>query len=262
MHILLTNDDGVDAPGIRALLSEISKIAIVTVVAPDRERSATGHSITFFDPLRVWTIREEANYSIYSSNGSPSDCVLLALDIIQGRPDFIIAGINRGGNMGDDITYSGTVSAVMEGVIHGIPGFAISLNTFEHGDYLPAARFARVLTNQLISKKFPHLTFLNVNVPHIPEEDIKGVIVTRQGHSIYRERLEKRMDPRGRTYYWVGGEMPLGREEEGTDFKAVAEGKISITPLQLDLTHYRWMDEIKGWGLTNNESQPKTINGV
>lgn len=255
MHILLTNDDGVDAPGIRALLTEISKIATVTLVAPDRERSAAGHSLTFFDPLRVWTIRETEQYTIYSSNGSPSDCVLLALDIIQGSPDFIIAGINRGGNMGDDITYSGTVSAVMEGVLHGIPGFAISLNTFEHGDYSVAARFARVLAGQVVGKTFPPLTLLNVNVPHVPEEDIRGVAITRQGHSIYRERLEKRMDPRGRTYYWVGGEMPLGKEEDGTDFKAVANRMISITPLQLDLTHHKWLDELHSWNISYTDEK-------
>lgn len=254
MHILVTNDDGVDAPGIRALSAEIAKIAKVTVVAPDRERSAAGHSLTFFDPLRVWPIRETNNCRIYASNGSPSDCVLLALDLMVKRPDFIIAGINRGGNLGDDITYSGTVSAVMEGVLHGIPGFAVSLNAFslnasEHSDYTFAAKCAKVLAQQLVHRKFPPLSFLNVNVPNIPEEDIKGIAITRQGHSIYRERLEKRMDPRGRTYYWVGGELPLGKEEEGTDFKALADGMISITPLHLDLTHHQWINELTEWNL-------------
>lgn len=260
MHILLTNDDGVEAPGLSALLTEITKIAQVTVVAPDRERSAAGHSITFFDPLRVWTIKETDRYRMFSTNGSPSDCVLLALDLIGGRPDFMISGVNRGGNLGDDITYSGTVSAVMEGVLHGIPGFAVSLVAYEHCDYTVAARCARVLGEQLVGRVFPPLTFLNVNVPHVPEEEIRGVAVTRQGHSIYRERLEKRLDPRGRTYYWVGGEMPLGREEEGTDFKAVADRKISITPLHLDLTHHQWMEELNGWDLryTNHRKTPPT----
>lgn len=250
MHVLITNDDGIYAEGLKVLIRELRKIAEVTVVAPDRERSAIGHSLTCFEPLRVQKIKVYKKCQIYSSTGTPSDCIILALyDILSVQPDLIISGINRGGNLGNDIIYSGTVAAVVEGLLHEIPGFAISLVAYENCYYDFAARFACKLAQVLMVKQLPEKTLLNVNVPNIKEEKIRGVEITYQGQSIYRNKLEKRIDPRGQVYYWIGGDKPQGRLEDGSDFKAIVENKVAITPLQLDLTNYRLINELKGWKL-------------
>lgn len=248
MQILVTNDDGVNAEGLLALIRELEAVAEVVVVAPDRERSAIGHSLTFFHPLRVQKIRENSGCTIFSTNGTPSDCVILALfELMDKKPDLIVSGINRGPNLGDDISYSGTVSAVLEGMLHGIPGFAVSLAAYDHCDYSFAAKFARKLLLCLQSNSLPPRTFLNVNVPNIREDEIAGVAITRQGSTTYRQRLDRRVDPRGHPYYWIGGTIPEGDLEEGTDFLAIARKQISITPVHRDFTNREAVKELSSW---------------
>lgn len=239
MNVLITNDDGVFSDGLNALVSQIKKIAKVTVIAPDRERSAAGHSLTFFNPLRVQKIKEEKKVTVYSSDGTPSDCVLLGIyDIMDKKPDVVISGINRGANMGYDLTYSGTVSAAMEALIHKVPSFAVSLTAYDNPDFAFSASFARKLTGLIYKKGLPPGIFLNVNVPAVQASEIKGIQITRQGRSIYDQKLLKRMDPRGVEYYWITGAYPTGELEEGSDFKAVYDKKISITPIHLCMTDF------------------------
>lgn len=240
MNVLITNDDGVFSLGLNALVSQIKKIAKVTVIAPDRERSAAGHSLTFFTPLRAQKIREERKLKVYSSDGTPSDCILLGIcDIMKEKPDIVISGINRGGNLGYDLTYSGTVSAAMEGLIHKIPSFAISLAGFENDvDYTFSAVFAHKLAKFIYNKGLPRGIFLNVNVPNVDAKEIKGIQITFQGKSIYNQKLMKRKDPRGIEYYWISGDYPSGMLEEGSDFKAIYDKKISITPIHLTMTDF------------------------
>lgn len=249
MEVLITNDDGIFAEGLDALVKAIRKIGRVTVVAPEEERSAAGHSLTFFKPLRVRAVKDDhKGFRMFATTGTPSDCVLLALyDIMPRKPDLVISGINRGANMGDDITYSGTVSAAMEGVIHGIPSFSISLAAYQKCNYSVAAKFSAQLARMMSKMKLPPYTLLNVNVPSLPEQKIKGIALTRQGRTTYRDRLEKRVDPRGMAYYWIAGESPEGDSETGTDWERVADGYISVTPLQLDLTHHALLKELHTW---------------
>lgn len=248
MNILVSNDDGVQSEGLHALVDELKTLAHVTVVAPDRERSAVGHSLTFFSPLRVRKISEDAHSVVYASDGTPSDCVLLGIyDLMENRPDLVISGINRGANLGDDITYSGTVSAAMEGLIHGVPGFAISQTAYETMHWKTAAIIARRLAVALQTHALPPKTFLNVNVPNVPLGDLAGIEATTQGESIYEQRLIKRADPRGSEYYWITGAIPRGERVPGTDFAAVLDNRVSITPVQLNLTHHGFVDELRTW---------------
>ncbi|MFH1453968.1 MAG: 5'/3'-nucleotidase SurE [Armatimonadota bacterium] len=246
-RILLTNDDGVFSEGIQALINVFKGSVDLTVVAPDRERSAIGHSLTFFYPLRVQKLEESKNLKIYSSDGTPSDCVLLGIyDLMPEAPDLIISGINHGPNMGQDITYSGTVSAAMEGTIHKIPSVSVSLASFINMNFTYAAKFVKKLSDCAIEKDLPALSFFNVNIPNLPEDEIKGSAFTKQGRSIYDQKLIKRMDPRGIEYYWLSGEFPTGLIEKGTDFEAVyKDKKISITPVQLDMTNFDLLSRLK-----------------
>ena len=233
------------------LLEALRPLGHVTVVAPDRERSAVGHSLTFHSPLRVRQLAGGEQVTRYITDGTPTDCVLLALyELMPERPDLLFSGINRGANLGDDVTYSGTVSAAMEGLIHGVPSIAVSQVGRQPAHYATAAAFAARLAGQLAQKvQMPPRTFLNENVPDLPAEEIRGVQVTRQGHSIYDQRIVKRVDPLGVDYYWVTGEIPTGRPEEGTDFRAIADSCISVTPVQTNLTHYALLEELRGWEL-------------
>lgn len=247
MRILITNDDGVHAEGLMALKQALDAIAEVTVVAPDRPRSACGHSITLHKPLRLSAVRLSDGTEAWASNGTPSDCVTLALlDVMRSAPpDIVFSGINQGPNLGWDLTYSGTVSAAMEGAIAGIQSVAISVAwrfrrmiEEEEGppppiDYTWAAAYAVDLARYLEKNPLPDHTLLNVNVPHLQP---LGTRVTRQGIRRYPSKLEKRVDPMGRTYYWLGGDDPVDVHEEGTDVKAIADTFISVTPVQLDLT--------------------------
>lgn len=252
-EILITNDDGYFAPGINALAEELRKIAHVTIIAPDRERSAVGHALTFFHPLRVDKISVEESLTIYSTDGTPTDCVLIGVhQLLCRKPDLVVSGINRGSNLGDDITYSGTVAGAMEGALQDVPSMAVSLNSIDEFDYRPAARFAASLAKELMEKGLPAGVFLNVNYPALPPEEVRGVEITRQGRSIYKQEIVKRVDPKGRDYFWVTGARPDGEPIEGTDFWALKNGCISITPLHLSMTSLEYIDRLKEWEIINN----------
>ena len=253
MHILVTNDDGVQAPGLLALAHELRALGRVTVFAPDRNWSASGHVKTMDRPLRVREVHLADGTPAYSCDGAPSDCVALPLmGFIEEKIDVVVSGINPNANIGHDVTYSGTVTAAMEAVITGcIPGIAVSLDAPEYGrgslDYSTAAKVALKVTAKVMADSLPEGVLLNVNVPYLTEEQFKGYLVTRQGLRVYLDKLERRVDPRGRPYYWIGGEAPTGVLEEGTDFGALKAGYVSITPLQLDLTARTAMDVMKLW---------------
>ncbi len=252
MHILVTNDDGVQAPGLLALAQEMRKIGKVTVLAPDRNWSASGHVKTLDRPLRVREAQLGDGTPALTSDGAPSDCVALALlGLIPEKIDLVVSGINPHANIGHDVTYSGTVTAAMEAVITGIPGIAISLDSPEnHGsllDYGPAARVAGRIAGKTLESGLPPGVLLNVNVPYLLDDEFKGFFVTRQGLRVYRDALDRRHDPRGRPYYWIGGDAPTGVLESGTDFGALGEGYISITPLQLDLTAHDALKQLRSW---------------
>jgi 5'-nucleotidase len=254
MHILVTNDDGVQAPGLLALAQEMKKLGKITVLAPDRNWSASGHVKTMHRPLRVKSTSLADGTPALASDGAPSDCVALALlGLVPEKIDIVVSGINPHANIGHDITYSGTVTAAMEAAIGGIPGIAVSLHTIDHDverDYGPTARVARRVAQLVLNDGLPHETLLNVNVPHLPDEEIKGIQVTRQGLRIYKDELVIRQDPHGRPYYWIGGEYPTAQLTEGTDYKALEDGYVSITPLQLDLTDYKLQDTLQSWEWT------------
>ncbi len=248
MHILVTNDDGVTAPGLLALAQEMRKLGKVTVLAPDRNWSASGHVKTMERPLRVRETKLADGSPALTTDGAPSDCVALALlGVVQEKIDLVVSGINPNANIGHDVTYSGTVTAAMEAVISEVPGIAVSLDSKPgHGelDYAPAARVAARVAAQVITNGLSEGVLLNVNVPCLPDDQIKGIKITRQGLRVYHDALDARKDPRGRPYYWIGGDFPTGVAEDGADFGTLAEGNVSITPLQLDLTAYKAMDEI------------------
>jgi 5'/3'-nucleotidase len=251
-HILVTNDDGVLAPGLFALVQEMRKLGKVTVLAPDRNWSGGGHVKTLDRALRVREFRLEDGTQAFASDGAPSDCVALAtLGYIKEPIDIVVSGINVGANLGHDVTYSGTVTAAMEAVIAGVPGVAVSLEVPEglvdQMDFTPAAYAAGVAVQNVIHNGLPPETLLNVNVPFLKLEEIRGFRITRQGLRVYHSRLDERIDPRGRPYYWIGGDAPTGVSEAGTDVGALAEEFISVTPLQLDLTAYRALSDLSTW---------------
>ncbi len=253
MHILVTNDDGVQAPGLLALAQEVRKLGKVTVFAPDKNWSASGHVKTLDRPLRVRETTLADGTSAFTSDGAPSDCVALPLlGFLEEKVDLVVSGINPYSNIGHDVTYSGTVTAAMEAVITGVKGIAFSLASQDKPantvtDYSHAAQAARVVTQKVIEQGLAEGVVLNVNIPYLSFDAINGYVITRQGMRVYRDALDKRIDPRGRPYYWIGGDEPTGVNEEGTDVGALASGYVSITPLQLDLTNYKAMDVLKKW---------------
>ncbi len=251
MRVLLTNDDGIQAPGLLALAREMSGISETFVVAPEQERSATSHAITLHKPLRATQTRlADMGIPAWSTNGTPADCVVLAvLDLLGSPPDVVVSGINMGANLGMDMIYSGTVSAAVEATLFGIAAVAISVAAFENLHWEPAAKFAATLVPEVARHGLPPDTFLNVNVPNRPAADITGVEVTRQSSRRYVNRLEKRADPRGRDYYWLTGSVEDGESAPGTDVRAVAEGRISVTPLRLDMTSDALSAVIRSWKL-------------
>lgn len=252
MHILVTNDDGVTAPGLLALAQAMRPLGKVTVVAPDRNWSASGHVKTLHRPLRARPVVLADGSAALASDGAPSDCVALALLGLVSEPvDLVVSGINPYANLGHDLTYSGTVTAAMEGAIFGIKALAFSLNSSSHTpqplDYAPTAEYARRIAAAVLQRGLPAGTLLNVNVPALPLEQIGGVQITRQGTRIYRDQLVRRTDPHGQPYYWIGGEAPGGVVEAGTDFGALHENYVSVTPIQLDLTAHAFMSPLQGW---------------
>ena len=253
MHILVTNDDGVQAPGLLALAQAARTLSDkVTVLAPDHNWSASGHVKTLHRPLRVIETELDDGTLAWASDGAPSDCVALAqLGFIPDKIDLVLSGINPNANIGHDVTYSGTVTAAMEAAIWGIPGIAVSLDRPEdlsgQVDYSPAAEAARRIVLWMLGQDgLPKDMVLNVNVPYGPISEMKGFRITRQGLRIYRDELVRRLDPRGKPYFWIGGEAPTGVEEPGTDYGALLSGFVSITPIQLDLTSQSlqaWMSQ-------------------
>jgi 5'-nucleotidase len=245
MKILVTNDDGIHARGIIELAGELRKLGTVAVVAPDRERSAVGHALTLHHPLRA----VELGSAIFAVDGTPTDCVNLGIhSLLDFRPDIVVSGINRGANLGDDVTYSGTVSAAMEATLMGIPAFAISLATIDMAaDYQSAALFAGKLARTIFENGLPADTFLNVNVPDIEASGLLAPVITRQGKRRYEGVIIGKTDPRGRKYYWIGNGEQNFLDIEGTDFHAVSRGHISITPLHLDLTNYASLETLNNW---------------
>jgi len=252
MHILVTNDDGVQAPGLLALAQAMRSLGKVTVFAPDHNWSASGHVKTMDRPLRAYEVLLSDGTTGLTTDGAPSDSVALALlGVVKEKIDLVVSGINPHENIGHDVTYSGTVTAAMEAVIGGVPGMAVSLHAPEdfHGtlDYSTAAQVGRRVAARLLAEGLPEGVLLNVNVPYLKEDELKGFMITRQGLRVYRDALDARTDPRGKPYYWIGGEFPTGVREEGTDYGAIKAGYVSITPLQLDLTAWEAMEPLKNW---------------
>lgn len=254
MHILVTNDDGIFAPGIFALQKAMRAIpgAEVTVMAPAQNQSAVGHRKTLSDPLRIQPITLTDGMPGYACSGSPADSIALALmGFIKEPVDIVVSGINQGPNVAQDITYSGTVTAAMEAAIAKRPAIALSLDSYGDAQFDTAARFAAHLVPEVLKHGLPEMTLLNVNVPLSP---VKGVKITRQGRRHYHDVLVERFDPAGRPYYWIGGGKPTGDIEEiGTDVWAVAQGYISITPIHLDMTAHLLHDEVQGWEIDFSE---------
>lgn len=245
--VLIANDDGIHATGIQTLTEWLSKYYDVVVAAPDRERSAMGHALTLHKPLRV----EEVSLpfpvqAAYAVTGTPSDCVKIALNaILDSPPDVIVSGINHGPNIGADVLYSGTVSAALEGAIHGIPSVAISLmNGYEkHADFTPSAEFLCHYLPRVLKAKLPPKSILNINTPAVEFHEVASVCITRLGERMYTDTYEKRTDPRGGVYYWLAGEMVIDGDEPGTDVAAMKHNCISVTPIQFDLTNHTVLED-------------------
>ncbi|HEY3368486.1 MAG TPA: 5'/3'-nucleotidase SurE [Symbiobacteriaceae bacterium] len=251
--ILLTNDDGILAPGLNAVRRELERIPGMEVwaVAPDRERSASGHAITMYRPL--FPLKADVPDAVgpcYSVTGTPADSAKLAIEALLPRhPDLVISGVNRGANLGTDLFYSGTVAAALEGPILGIPAIAASLDSWSSTDYAVAAHFTADLAVKVLKEGLPAGTLLNVNVPALPREEVKGVRITKMGRRLYRDQWDKRTDPRGRTYYWLAGELMELHNDADSDVATVEAGYISVTPVHLDLTRYDQTERLGGWHL-------------
>ncbi len=260
MKLLISNDDGIAALGIRTLANCLAQAGHdVSVVCPDRERSATGHGLTLHQPIRAEIIESVFHPAVnaWACDGTPSDCVKLALwALLESPPDLVLSGINQGANLGTEILYSGTVSAAMEGMIEGIPSVALSLTSHTCKDFEPAANFAKILVEQIATKPLPNLMLLNVNIPAVKWSEIAGVTITRQGVRRYVDVFDKRVDPRGKTYYWLTGEVQEDVEppenlnlpqDVPIDVHVIQKKYISITPLQYNLTYATAVNQLSKW---------------
>jgi len=244
MHILISNDDGYQAPGLAALAEALSAVAEITVVAPDRNRSGASHSLTLQRPLRV----QQATNGFYFVDGTPTDCVHLALTgLMDKEPDIVVSGINSGANLGDDVLYSGTVAAATEGRFLGLPALAVSLNGHENRHFETAAQVSVQLVRHLLELPLQEHTLLNVNVPDIPYADLQGMQATRLGFRHKSQPVVCAEDPYKRPVYWVGGSGPVRDAGEGTDFNAIESHRVSITPLQIDLTRHQGLPSLNTW---------------
>ncbi|HYE89898.1 MAG TPA: 5'/3'-nucleotidase SurE, partial [Terriglobales bacterium] len=238
--ILVTNDDGVHATGLATLAEALAELGEVWVIAPEREQSACGHALTLHRPLRAVPMGERR----FAVNGTPSDCVNLAvLGFLPERPVLVVSGINHGANLGDDVTYSGTVSAAMEATLLGVPAVAVSL--VDGGDFTEAGAVARLIATRVLVDGVARKTLINVNVP---PQTPRGVRLTRLGHRVYSDKIVEQTDPRGRTHYWIGGGAPAWEELDGTDMGAIHEGYVSVSPVQLDLTNHAALARMADWG--------------
>lgn len=248
MNILITNDDGIHAPGLHSLKLALEKIADVVVVAPDTEKSAVGHAITLSDPLRVFEVEKNGTFFGYAVNGTPADCVKLGIKcLIKNKTDMVVSGINMGPNTATNIIYSGTVSAAAEAVIMGVPGLAISLTSFT----IPEFEFSCSLVIELV-QKINHFglregTLLNVNVPPVKPNEINGIVITRQGKGRFEEFFDKRIDPTNRTYYWLAGKRMNLDTADDVDEVVVRQNKVSITPIRYDLTDTIMLKKLQDW---------------
>jgi 5'-nucleotidase len=246
MRILLTNDDGMASPALAQLRRVLAPFGRVVTIAPDRNQSASSQSLTLHRPLRIHEVAEDT----YSVDGTPTDCVLVAFHGELGeRPDLVVSGINHGPNMGEDVFYSGTVAAAIEGVLQGVPGVAASLVTRQSTDFREAADVVGNLLRQVLERGLQRRLLLNINLPFVPAADLKGVRVTRLGTRQYADTLVRKVDPRGRDYFWIGGEDPVWRPDEGTDFHSVDAGYVSVTPLHLELTDHALRADMAEWQL-------------
>ncbi|MBI4559537.1 MAG: 5'/3'-nucleotidase SurE [Candidatus Hydrogenedentes bacterium] len=255
--ILVTNDDGIHAPGLALLASALGQVGAVRVYAPDRQQSAVGHGVSLHRPLRVTAVKD----GWHMVDGTPTDCVMLAVrDLLGARPDVVVSGINAGANLGDDVTYSGTVAGAYEGMLLGIPSIAISDVHFACKHMDSAATFAVKITKFIFEHGLPRDTMLNINVPDLPYSQIRGAQITRMGRRDYQDEIVRREDPRGTSYYWIGGSEPSHVREAGTDFEAIESDCISITPLHRDVTNYEALEILRrktlpfqGNGINANE---------
>ncbi len=251
-HILITNDDGYQAPALQALAAALSAVGRVTVFAPDHNWSAAGHTKTMHKPLRIDRRTLPDGTPVITTTGTPSDCVGLALLGVVAEPlDLVVSGINQGVNLGHDVTYSGTLAAAMEAAVFGLPAIAASQDSCAGcaGDLTFAAETVARLARQVLAHGLPPNVLLNVNFPALPADQVRGIQLTRLGRRIYRDVLIERLDPKGRPYYWIGGDPPAGEPVAGTDVGALAQGYISITPLNLDMTDQAQLAELVTWGL-------------
>jgi len=246
MNILVTNDDGITSSALYGLREALSGLGRIFIVAPDRDQSATSHSLTLHRPMRI----ENPEPDTYAIDGTPTDCVLVATHgLLPERPDLVVSGVNRGPNMGDDVFYSGTVAAAIEGAMQGLPAIAVSLVASGLADFTYACAFTRRLVDIVRAQGLPEKSVLNVNVPNRPAAEITGVEVTRLGRRVYDDALIERLDPRGRKYYWIGGDAPVWDPEPESDFLAVHEGRVSVTPIHLSLTDEPLRRRLAEWRL-------------
>jgi 5'-nucleotidase len=260
MHILVTNDDGITAPGLMVLVQALRELGKVSILAPDHNWSASGHVRTLDRPLHTKEVTLNDGTKGWACDGAPSDCVSLAIcGYFDEKVDMVVSGINPYANLGNDVTYSGTVTAAMEASIWGIPAIAVSVDSPDNHlgsvDYQATGKYARMIAQYVINNSLPAKTLLNVNVPYLPESKIKGAQVTRLGLRVYHDKLEKRTDPRGRPYYWTIGSSPSGIPEAGTDIGALSEGFVSITPVQLDMTDYHLLLKLHSTDFQQNHSK-------
>ncbi len=245
-EILIVNDDGIHSPGIQALADAIAKFGNITIIAPDKEQSGKSHSLTLNDPIRLKSVNLKNGLKGWAVTGTPVDCAKIAIkNLFKTKPDLTLSGINLGANLGKNLIYSGTVSAAYEGTILGIPSAAISLDSFTGKNFTLAKYVATKIANHLLKHKLPKGTMLNVNVPNITKKDHKGFLITKQGNQSFTDTYEKRIDPRGKSYFWIKGEMTNDDSCIEYDGQAVASGYISITPIQFALTNKLYLNQLK-----------------
>jgi len=249
--ILVSNDDGITAPGIRALIDAMKEIGDLLVVAPDKPQSGMGHAITLNSTLRLQRIQDVEGITEYSCSGTPADCVKIAIGrLLTRKPDLCVSGINHGSNSSINVIYSGTMSAAVEGCIEGIPSVGFSLCDHAHeADFTPCMEVVKTICREILSRGLPEGVCLNVNIPKVPAEELKGTKVCRQAHAVWEETFDERTDPSGRKYYWLTGFFKNLDKEEDTDEFALSQGYVSVVPIGIDFTSHRFLDTLKKWNL-------------